>query len=81
MYKFLEIKEIDWFRMTKEQRQKHMQKIANVQFAFTGEVPGDNVSSEGMLCTATQLPIRPEDFQSGLKVPPGHMEKGRRSTK
>ena len=68
-YRFLEIKEIDWFRMTKEQRPKHMQKIANVQLAFTGEVPGDNASSKGISCTATQLPIRPEDFQSGLKVP------------
>ena len=46
-----------------------MQKVTTVQLAFTGKVPGDSISTEGMSCTATQLPILPEDFQSGLKVP------------
>ena len=68
-YRSLEIKEVDWFRMTQQQRQKHMQKIASIQLPFTGEIPSDNVCLERESCTATQLPIQPEDFQSGLKIP------------
>ena len=38
-HKFLEKKEVDWFKMTKEQRQKHMQKVATTQLAFTVSGP------------------------------------------
>ena len=40
-YKCLEVKEADWFRMTREQRTKHMHKVSTIQLSFTGEIPGD----------------------------------------
>lgn len=45
-----------------------MQKMSSVQVSFTNDVPGDDVSLDRMTSTATKLPIRPEDFQSSLKV-------------
>ena len=35
-YKHLEICETDWFRMTKQQREKHIQKIANAKLKCEG---------------------------------------------
>lgn len=34
-YKFFEIKESVWFKMTREQRQKHLQKVATVQLDWS----------------------------------------------
>ena len=71
-YKCLEIKEADWFRMTREQRTKYMHKVSTIQLAFTGEIPGDkeqlSVTSNSS-ATIAQLPVQSEDFHSGLKIP------------
>ena len=65
-YKFLEIKEINWFKMTREQRKKHIQKVANVQIEFTAETPGD---SDPLGSLTKQLGVNPEEFRVGLKIP------------
>ena len=69
-YKFLEVKEANWFKMTREQREKHMQKVTTVQVAFTGEIPGDKEQlSSSTLSAGVQLSVRPEEFHTGLKIP------------
>ena len=65
-YKFLEIKEMNLFKMTREQRKKHIQKVANVQIAFTAETPGD---SDTLSSLTKQLGVNPEEFHVGLKIP------------
>ena len=70
-YKCLEISETDWFRMSREQRKKHMHKVSTVQFAFTSGIPGDieqRSSNSESMSTSAQLSVRPEDFHSGLKI-------------
>ena len=63
-YQFLEVKEVDWFRMTKEQRKKHMHKVATAQLK-SSEIPIQQSSSQ-----STQLmSISAEEFQKSLKIP------------
>ena len=41
--KFFEIKEADWFKMTRAETETHAE-VATAQLVFTGEIPGDNDS-------------------------------------
>lgn len=45
--------EIDWFRMTKQQREKHIQKIANAKLQCEGgaEDEADNMQSSSLSIT------------------------------
>lgn len=63
-YKFLEVPDTEWFRMTKQQREKHIQKVANVKLKYEGNV------EEADLSRSTSLSISAEEFHSGdLKIP------------
>ena len=64
-YQFLEVKEVDWFRMTKEQRKKHMHKVA------TAQLKSGVVLSEQASCSlsSVQMSVSAEEFQEGLKIP------------
>ena len=66
-YKHLEIKEAVWFKMTREQRKKHMQKVASVKPCFTSD--DEQLSSANTSSTAVKLCVRPEEFHTGLKIP------------
>ena len=52
--------------MTREQRKKHMQKVANVQIEFTAETPRD---SDPLGSLTKQLGVNPEEFHVWLKIP------------
>ena len=63
-YIFLEVREADWFRMTKQQREKHVQKIANVKLKC-GSMDAEFDSTE-----PSSLSVTADQFHSGdLKVP------------
>ena len=47
--KVLEVKEVDWFRMTKEQRKKHMHKVATAQLK-SGVVLSEQASLLPIIC-------------------------------
>ena len=65
MYKHLEICETDWFQMTKQQREKHIHKIANAKLKYEGG-PEDDVNQP----QSTSLAISAEKFHSDdLKIP------------
>ena len=69
-YKCLEVMEADWFTMTREQRTKHMLKVSTIQLSFTGEIPGDKEQpTSDSFSPISQLPVQPEEFHSGLKIP------------
>ena len=65
-YKYLEVCETDWFRMTKQQREKFIQKIANAKLKCEG---GLEEEVDQALSTSLQS-ISAEQFHSGdLKIP------------
>ena len=67
-YKYLEIKEAVWFKMTREQRKAHILKVASVNLCF--DPGGDKqLSLTSASSAADKLCIRPEEFHDGLKIP------------
>lgn len=61
-YKFIEVPENDWFRMTREQRKKHLDKVSKVQL--------DSEDAGCSQVTDSSLIISAEQFHSmGVKVP------------
>ena len=64
-YRFLEVKEVDWFRMTQEQRKRHMHKVATVQLK-SAEIPSEQASCSIL---SMQMSVPAEEFQEGLKIP------------
>ena len=64
-YKYLEISEKDWFQMTKQQKEKHLQKISNMQLNSTCDESDENSRS-----STSSLSITAEKFHSGgLNIP------------
>ncbi len=68
-FSFLEVSEADWFRMSREQREKHLKKVAQVTLPFTDASLGGH-SSVGQI----QLPVCAKEFHSGLKIPLASVE-------
>lgn len=63
-FRHLEIKESDWFRMSRDQRERHLKKVAQVNLI--------SASTDATLRECefeAQLPISPEEFHCGLKIP------------
>ena len=56
---YLEIAEDDWFRMSREQRERHLKKVAQTNLCVREETHNESA----------QLPISPEEFHPGLKIP------------
>ena len=56
-FKNLEVAEDDWFKMSGDQRERHLKKVAQA-----------NVSKE-VNQIACQLPVSSEKFHTGLKLP------------
>lgn len=57
----LQIEEATWFRMSQDQREKHLKCVVNAQVML----PNDQTTSE----STTELSVSSETFQSGLKIP------------
>ena len=67
-YHHLEVKESKWFKMNREQREKHM-KVASTHLS-AGSVESLHVSvPELPVGNVSQLSVTAEHFHSGLKVP------------
>jgi len=68
-YTHLEIKESEWFKMTRDQREKHIKKVASTRLS-TGSDKSLRVSSpDPPFGNASQLSLSAEHFHSGLKIP------------
>ncbi len=63
-FEYLIIEESKWFRMSKEQREKHLQKVSEVK--VTTSCSFDLLSEEDK---TNIFPVTAEEFQSGLKIP------------
>ena len=63
-YSHLEIDEREWFKMTRDQRQRHINKVASTQLSSNSICNDFSFSS----CSAFQLAVSPELFQSSLKI-------------
>ena len=62
-YNFLKMKEEDWFRMSREQREKHLHRFSQVKLVADATHLGVDV----ML--PVQLSVTAEEFHTGLQVP------------
>ena len=60
-----EVTEGDWYRMSKDQREKHLKKVAQANMVMaTSQDVGKSIAD-----LPTQFPISPEEFHTGLKIP------------
>ena len=61
-FSFLEVPESNWFRMSRDQREKHLKRVSQTTLAMA---PSTSVQQSQLF----QLSTTPEEFQSGLKIP------------
>ncbi len=78
-YKHLEIPEAKWFRMSSEQRNRHLDKVASTRvvaaFANSQSVPcGTSASNDDAATYTDALSVQVGDLPSGLSVPFASLE-------
>ena len=60
-FQYLQIEEEVWFRMSRDQREKHLKKVAHAQI--------NCLENETAVAQSKELPVDPKKFQSGLNIP------------
>ena len=60
-FQYLQIEEEVWFRMSRDQREKHLKKVAHAQI--------NCLENETAVAQSKELPVDPKKFQSGLSIP------------
>lgn len=68
-YCHLEVKESEWFKMNRDQRERHMKKVASTHLSTRSDKSLHVGAPEPLVGSASQLSVSAEHFHSGLKVP------------
>ena len=61
-FQHLQLEEVVWFRMSRDQREKHLKKVAQAQISCLDNESADAPHSK-------ELSVDPKEFQSGLSIP------------